>query len=75
MISYRFLTPAEIEMTEASVFYETATSGLGVEFLYEIQRVIDVVRNHPKLGRTIDHGFRQAFASSLSIRPNLFHRR
>lgn len=60
MTGYRFLTPAEIEMTEASVFYEEATSGLGVEFLDEVQRVIDLVREHPKIGRSLDPEFRQA---------------
>jgi plasmid stabilization system protein ParE len=60
MIGYRFLTPAEIEMTEASTFYEAATSGLGAEFLDEVQRVIDLIREHPELGRSIDQGFRQA---------------
>ena len=36
MIGYRFLTPAEEEMTEAAVFYETASIGLGEEFLSDI---------------------------------------
>ena len=60
MIGYRFLTPAEIEMTEASAFYEAATAGLGSDFLDEIQRVIHVLRQHPELGRSTGHGFRQA---------------
>jgi hypothetical protein len=54
MIGYRFLTPADIEMTEASIFYEDATSGLGSEFLDEVQRVIDLVRQHPKIGQSLD---------------------
>lgn len=61
MIGYRFLTPADIEMTEASIFYEDATSGLGVEFLVEVQRVIDLVREHPQFGPSLDPQFRQAF--------------
>jgi plasmid stabilization system protein ParE len=60
MIGYRFLTPAEIEMTEASIFYEAATSGLGADFLDEVQRIIDIIREHPELGRLIDQNFRQA---------------
>jgi plasmid stabilization system protein ParE len=59
MIGYRFLAPAEIEMTEASAFYEAASFGLGAEFLDEIQRVIEIVREHPHLGRSIDREFRQ----------------
>lgn len=60
MIGYRFLTLAEIEMTEASHFYEAATSGLGAEFLNEIQRVIQILRDHPELGPSIDYVFRRA---------------
>jgi hypothetical protein len=37
MIGFRFLTPAEIEMNEASAFDEAASSGLGIEFLDEVQ--------------------------------------
>ncbi len=37
MIGYRFLAPAEEEMTEASRFYESHSPGLGVEFLDDLQ--------------------------------------
>ncbi len=47
---YRFLSPADEEMTEASVFYEAATFGLGADFLAEIQQVIHALREHPRLG-------------------------
>jgi toxin ParE1/3/4 len=60
MIGYRFLSPADIEMSEASIFYEDATFGLGVEFLDEAQRVIDLVREHPKIGQSLDPQLRQA---------------
>jgi hypothetical protein len=60
MIGYRFLLPAEEEMTEASVFYETATSGLGAGFLDEAQRVINIVREHPELGQSVGRGLRRA---------------
>ena len=33
MIGYRFLSAAEEEITEASVFYHAASSGLGSDFL------------------------------------------
>jgi hypothetical protein len=32
MIGYRFLDPAEEEMTEASLFYQSASTGLGDDF-------------------------------------------
>ena len=60
MIDYRFLLPAEEEMTEASVFYEAATSGLGADFLDEVQRVINILREHPELGQSVGHAFRRA---------------
>ena|ERR1700687_3688361 len=60
MIGHRFLLPAEEEMTEASVFYEAATSGLGAAFLNEIQRVINILREHPELGQGVGRGLRRA---------------
>jgi toxin ParE1/3/4 len=60
MIGYRFLLPAEEEMTEASVFYEAATSGLGAGFLDEVQRVVNILRVHPALGQLVGRGLRRA---------------
>jgi hypothetical protein len=40
MIGYRFLSPAEEEMVEASLFYDSAASGLGNDFLDYVQRWI-----------------------------------
>ena len=51
MIGYRFLNPAEEEMTEASLFYETASPGLGKGFLDDVQRVISSLREHPTSAR------------------------
>lgn len=42
MIGYRFLPPAEEEMTEASIFYENASANLGVDFLDDVQCVVDL---------------------------------
>lgn len=50
MIDYRFLLPAEEEMTEASQFYEAASAGLGTDFLDDVQRVITAVCESPLLG-------------------------
>ena len=43
MIGYRFLLPAEEEMTEASDFYEAASPTLGVDFLDDVQRGVDLL--------------------------------
>lgn len=60
MIGYRFLPPAETEMIEASRFYEARSEGLGLEFLDGVQRVIDALREHPRLGQSVGRGFRRA---------------
>src|SRR6266849_7884859 len=60
MIGYRFLLPAEEEMTDASVFYEAATTGLGAGFLDEVGRVVNILREHPELGQPVDRGLRRA---------------
>ena len=53
MIGYRFLDPAEKEMTEASLFYQAATSGLGDDFLDDVQRAVDNLCEHPSLGGAV----------------------
>ena len=40
-------------MVEASNRYEAESQGLGREFLEDVQRVIDTIREHPKLGQKI----------------------
>jgi plasmid stabilization system protein ParE len=47
-------------MTDASVFYEAATSGLGTRFLDEIQRIVNILRDHPELGQPVGRGLRRA---------------
>jgi toxin ParE1/3/4 len=59
VIAYRLLPPAEEEMIEAALFYETASSGLGGDFLDDIQHAIDMAREHPDLGLGVAHGFRR----------------
>lgn len=51
MRGYRFLPPAEEEMTEAAWYYERASHGLGQEFLDDLQQTMEAVRNHPGIGR------------------------
>ena len=60
MIGYRFLTPADEELTEASGFYEAAAPGLGHAFMDEVQRVVDVLREHPGFGARLDQVLRRA---------------
>ena len=60
MIGYRFLPPAEEEMIEASEFYEARSEGLGFEFLDDVQRIINLVCEYPKIGQSVAGGFRRA---------------
>lgn len=46
-------------MIEASLFYEARSEGLGLEFLDGVQRLIELVREHPKLGQSVLGGFRR----------------
>ena len=63
MIDYRYLLPAEVEMTEAALFYDEQLPGLGVDYLDDIQRSIDRVRAHPEIGQTIQGNFRRSLVS------------
>jgi ParE toxin of type II toxin-antitoxin system, parDE len=53
MIGYRFLAPADEEMTEASLFYEAAASGLGNDFLNDVQQAINRLREYPHAGTAV----------------------
>ena len=57
MISYRFLSPAEDEMSEAALFYESV--GLGHDFLADVQQRIDLLCQYPKSGTRIDPKLRR----------------
>ena len=59
MIPYRYVTPAEEEMTEAALFYEAASRQLGSDFLYDVQRAVDRVREFPHAGEAIASGLRR----------------
>ena len=59
MTPYRFLSPAEEEMTEAAVFYESRSARLGSEFLDDVQRAINRVSDYPYYGELIDLRFRR----------------
>jgi len=59
MIGYRFLSPAEKEMTEAALFYDAASSGLGSDFLDDVQQALDRLREHPQAGGILTQGMRR----------------
>ena len=59
MIGYRFLSPAEVEMTEASLFYDDASSGLGSDFLDDVQQAIDRLCSYPQASEAVASGLRR----------------
>ena len=50
MIPYEFHYEAEDELVESAVFYESRVIGLGESFTSEVQRAVNIIRNHPALG-------------------------
>src|SRR5687767_8198693 len=60
MIGYRFLSAADEEMTEAAVFYEAASIGLGNDFLDDVQQTIDTLRALPEIGVSVAANLRRA---------------
>ena len=51
-MDYRFLLPAEEEMTESAIFYEQESKGLGSNFLDEVENAIVRVCDYPELGHS-----------------------
>ena len=67
MIGYRFLPPAEEEMTEAAIFYETANAGLGHDFLDDIQHAVNTARERPELGAKVGAEFRRMLVRRFPV--------
>ena len=44
----RFLRPAELEMLDAAQYYELQLSGLGHDFLDQIDAAIETIRRNPE---------------------------
>lgn len=59
MTAHRFLSPAEEEMTEAALFYESRSGGLGNDFLDDVQQAVDRLSAYPHSGEPIDSGLKR----------------
>jgi toxin ParE1/3/4 len=76
MIGYRFLSAAEEEMSEAAVFYDAASVGLGSDFLEDLQQTVDALRAHPEMGVPVGRGLRRVllhrfpFSLIYSVEPD-----
>ena len=47
-MTFRVLSPAQQDVTEAMRYYEEAVAGLGLEFLDELERTIHRILLHPE---------------------------
>ncbi len=54
----RFLDVAEAELEAAIAYCETASSGLGMEFLAEVERTISRILNYPMAWRRLSENHR-----------------
>ncbi len=58
MMKIRLLTPAEIEMLEAAIYYEMQAPGLGGKFLDILEAAITGITEYPETWPEIDKGIR-----------------
>lgn len=57
-MKYEFHPEAEQELYEAASRYEAEVSELGVRFADEVERVIQLLLEHPELGSRLDNDLR-----------------
>jgi len=53
MRKFIFLPPARYELLSALRFYEGQATGLGLAFLSEVERCIELIVQHPQVGPTL----------------------
>jgi len=71
----RFLEAAQGEVDDAAAYYEEREEGRGHDFLDELDRAIRRIKSFPLASTEIEPGIPTLFASSLSVRDHLRHRR
>lgn len=54
-----FLTPANLDYVDAIDFYESQRSGLGLSFVEDVERSIDLIARFPALGSPAVEGTRR----------------
>src|ERR1043165_3369104 len=57
-MKYEFHPEAEQELYESTSHYEAEVTGLGLRFVDEVERVIQLVLEHPELGSRLDNDLR-----------------
>lgn len=56
---FEFHPEAEVDLIETILYYETQALGLGERFAAEVQRAIEQLLMHPKIGASDKEGFRK----------------
>ncbi len=59
----RFLKPAQSEVDDAFIWYETQSPGLGTQFLDEFDRSVRRISAYPLASSEIDDGLRRCLLS------------
>lgn len=59
MITHRYLPAAREELIEAAAFYQAAAPGLGDDFLDDVERAIETLQEHPRMGAQAGRSFRK----------------
>jgi plasmid stabilization system protein ParE len=57
-MSYRFLPPALVELRDAADYYEAQVSGLGADFISEVESCIGRIVRYPEAWSLINENFR-----------------
>lgn len=58
-MNYRFLTPALTEIREAAEFYDNRISGLGADFLDELDAAIERILSFPEAWAPLGEKYRR----------------
>ncbi len=58
-MSYRFLSPALLEVSQAAEFYEERVAGLGADFLEEVDAAIDRILQFPEAWGRLGRNYRR----------------
>ncbi len=57
-MKYRFLSPAEKELMEGTLYYEKESPGLGLRFLDQVEATISLILRFPEAWRAISENHR-----------------
>lgn len=74
-MTYRFLSPALVEISEAAEFYEGQLEGLGADFVEELDEVVDFILRFPTAWGPTPRQLPVLQSTTLSLQRHLHHRR